>query len=561
MLTLLQVRDLAIVDSVDVELDAGLTALTGETGAGKSILVDALILALGGRASADMIRHGAERAEVTATFDVAGKALVEEWLAGQSLDADGEVILRRVVGKDGRSRCFVNGQALPAQAVRELGSLLVDIHGQQEFLSLMQRDAQRELLDRHGRLEGQLAELANAAAACRSLKAELERLGAAAQEREARLELLRYQVGELQALGLDLEEIAGLTLERDRLAHRGRLAEAAAAALGLCYEAEDANAHALASRGGAALRQAVQLDPELATPLQLLDEALISLKEAGVSLAGYLEGLEADPKRQDWVERRMAAIEELSRKHRVEPAELPTRQQELTRELDELENSGIRLAGLRKELEAAVGRYRQLAAKLGKGRQAAARKLSASVTASMAVLGMPGGKLSIEVKANPEAEPSATGDDEVTFLVTANPGQPLRPVAKVASGGELSRISLAVQVAAAHAGTSACMVFDEVDAGVGGAVAERVGRQLAELGARGQVLCVTHLAQVASQATCQVRVSKLTDGKNSRVSVTHLSEDERVEELARMLGGVEITRRAREHAREMLRAAEALRRA
>jgi DNA repair protein RecN (Recombination protein N) len=308
MLTLLQVRDLAIVDSVDVELGAGLTALTGETGAGKSILVDALILALGGRASADMIRHGAERAEVTATFDVAGNAPVEDWLADQSLEGDGEVILRRVVGGDGRSRCFVNGQALPAQAVRELGSLLVDIHGQQEFLSLMQRDAQRDLLDRHGRLEGQLAYVAGAAAACRTLRAELERLGAAALEREARLELLRYQVGELQALGLDPDEIAGLTVERDRLAHRGRLAEAGAAALGLCYEAEDANAHALASRAATALRQAAQLDPELTAPLQLLDEALIALKEAGGSLTGYLEGLEVDPNRQDLVERRMAAI-------------------------------------------------------------------------------------------------------------------------------------------------------------------------------------------------------------------------------------------------------------
>lgn len=561
MLTLLQVRDLAIVESVDVEFGSGLTALTGETGAGKSILVDALILALGGRASTDVIRQGAERAEVTATFDVDGQVSVEKWLASQSLDGNQEVILRRVIGKDGRSRCFVNGQALPAQVVRELGSLLVDIHGQQEFLSLMQRDAQRELLDRHGRLEGQLGEVANAAAECRSLKAELQRLSTAAQEREARLELLRYQVGELQALDLDPEEIGALTVERDRLAHRGRLAEAGAAALGLCYETEDANAHALTSRASGALRQAAQLDPELSTPIQLLDEALIALKEAGVCLAGYLEGLDVDPKRQDWVERRMAAIEELSRKHRVAPTELPQRQQELIRELDELENSGFRLAGLSKSLDAATSRYRQLAAKLGKGRVAAAKKLSASVTASMAVLGMPGGKLSIEVKADPQAEPSPTGDDEVTFLVTANPGQPLKPVARVASGGELSRISLAIQVAAAHAGASACMVFDEVDAGVGGAVAERVGRQLAELGARGQVLCVTHLAQVASQASHQVRVSKLTDGKNSRVSVAGLSEDERVEELARMLGGVEITRRAREHAREMLRDAEALRRA
>jgi DNA repair protein RecN (Recombination protein N) len=559
VLTHLQVRDFAIIDSVEVELQGGLTALTGETGAGKSILVDAVILALGGRATSDTIRHGAERAEITATFDVADNPAACAWLAEQSLEHDGEVILRRVVGSDGRSRLYVNGQTLPAQVVREMGALLIDIHGQQEFLSLVRRDAQRQLVDEHGELASLLAPVKAGAEEWRELSHEHGLLSAAAQERGSRLELLRYQVGELEALALEPGETEALEEERTRLANRGKLAEAAREALALAYDAEGADAHATASRAASQLRQAAQLDSRLAEPLRLLQDAAIAIKEAGGELAGYLDMLDVDPQRQDWVERRMAAMEELARKHRVPVAGLLAQLDSLTTELGQLENSEVVLSGLQRRLAEARTRYDEAAGQLSRARKKAAAALAGSVTGLMAVLGMPGGRFEIGVVPETGGDPAPGGVDRVEFLVSANPGQPVRPVAKVASGGELSRISLAVQVAAAHGSARTCMIFDEVDAGVGGAVAEMVGRQLAELGARGQVLCVTHLAQVASQADHQVRVAKLTDGRTSRMTVSELTEPERVEELARMLGGVEITRKTRDHAREMLKAAAAAR--
>ncbi len=559
MLVHLQVRDFAIIDSVEIELSAGLTALTGETGAGKSMLVDAVMLAVGGRAAADVVRHGAARAEIAATFDITGNAAARRWLEAQSLDPQDELVLRRVVGADGRSRCYVNGQTLPAQSVRELGEALVEIHGQQEFLLLTRRDAQRRLLDDFGGHAALLGPVREQAAAWRALDAERQSLADAAAERGSRLELLRYQVGELEALALGDGEAEALAEEQSRLANRGRLAEAARLALALAYEGDGGDAHALASRAASQLRQAAALDPRLAPPARLLEDAAIGLKEAGAELGAYLDALDVDPGRQDWVERRLAAIEDLARKHRVATVELAGQLASLSAELGRLEHCEVTLAGIERQLAERRAAYDRAAARLGAARRAAAAKLGGEVTGLMAVLGMPGGRLEIEVSADAPAAPSAEGDDQVDFLVAANPGQPPRPIGRVASGGELSRISLAVQVAAAQGADRNCMIFDEVDAGVGGAVAEMVGRQLATLGARGQVLCVTHLAQVASQADHQLRVSKLTDGRASRMTVAELGADERVEELARMLGGVELTRKAREHAREMLKAARSAR--
>lgn len=555
MLTHLQIRDFAIIDAVDLDLGAGLTALTGETGAGKSILVDAVMLAIGGRAGADVVRHGAERAEVTATFDPRGLEGVAGWLEAQSIDAEDELHLRRVVGQDGRSRAWVNGQLLPLGAVRDLGQHLIDIHGQQEFLSLTRRDAQRDLLDAHGRHAQLLEPVARLARAHRSLAQEVAALRAAAAERDSRLELLRYQVRELDALALKDGEVTELVEEHTRLANRSRLAEAAQAALGLTYEGEGQDAHALASRALAQVRAVSEVDARLKPVESLLGEALITLKEAGAALSGYLEGLEVDPRRQAYVENRIGSIDELARKHRLAPEALPGQFAALREELARLESADTTVAALDQQLAALRRDYDTAAAALGAKRRKAAADLSTQVTDLMKVLGMPGGRFVVELRPRDAAEPAVDGMDEIDFLVSANPGQPPKPVAKVASGGELSRISLAVQVAAAGGGDGRlCMIFDEVDAGVGGGVAERVGRQLRALGQRGQVLCVTHLAQVASQADHQVRVAKLTDGRTSRTSLAVLTTDERVEELARMLGGVELTNTAREHAREMLAA-------
>jgi DNA repair protein RecN (Recombination protein N) len=554
----LQIRDLAVIDAAELELSAGLTALTGETGAGKSIVVDAVMLALGGRASAEVLRHGAERAEVTATFEFGADPAVRRWLEEQSIeDEGGELVLRRVIGRDGRSRQYVNGQALPAQSVRALGELLIDIHGQQEFQSLVARDTQREIVDDHGvapRLTAAVAALAHEWRECESERA---RLAGEAGDRGARLELLRYQVGELEALGLVAGEAEALADERNRLANRGRLAEAAQGALAMLYEGDGADAHALGARAAGLLRHAGGLDGRLEPALRLVEESLINLREAGAELGTYLEGLEADPARQDQVERRLAAIEDLARKHRADAGSLPGKLAELRELLAGLERSESALGDLDSRLAGLRERYAAAAAGLSDARRAAARKLSVSVTGLMRQLGMPGGRFEIAVETNAAAEPQPAGADRIEFLVSANPGEPPKPVARVASGGELSRISLAVQVAAASRRARNCLIFDEVDAGIGGGVAEIVGRKLRELGERGQVLCVTHLAQVASQAHHQHRVAKLTDGRTSRTAVRLLAADERVEELARMLGGVEITRKAREHAREMLKAAGA----
>jgi len=552
----LQIRDLAVIDSAELELGEGLTALTGETGAGKSIVVDAVMLALGGRASADILRHGADRAEVTATFSAGSDPAVRRWLEEQSIDAeDGELVLRRVIGRDGRSRQYVNGQALPAQVVRALGALLVNIHGQHEFQSLVSHETQRDIVDDHG-LDPLLgSRVAALAAEWRNCEAERSALAAQARDRGARLELLRYQVGELEALGLEAGEPESLAEERSRLANRGRLAEAAQGALALLFEGDGGDAHALGARAASLLRAAAAIDARLDPALRHAEESLITLREAGAVLGAYLESLDADPARQEQVERRLAAIEDLARKHRLDAPSLPGHLDELRQQLEELERSESTLGGLDARLAAIRGRYAEAAAQLSDARRAAARKLAAAVTGLMRQLGMPGGRFEIAVKTDPDAEPRPTGSDSIEFLVSANPGEPPKPVARVASGGELSRISLAVQVAAARRLARGCLVFDEVDAGIGGGVAEIVGRKLRELGERGQVICVTHLAQVASQAHHQHRVAKLTDGRTSRTGVRKLGDDERVEELARMLGGVAITRKAREHAREMLKSA------
>jgi DNA repair protein RecN (Recombination protein N) len=555
VLTHIQIRDFAIIDTVELELDAGLTVLTGETGAGKSILVDALLVAAGGRAGAEVVRHGCDRAEVAATFSVDGNDEALAWLAEQAIEHDGECQLRRVISADGRSRAYVNGQAMPVQALRQLGELLVDVHGQMEYQSLVRRVAQRALLDRHGEHDELLTQTANAFKEMSALREERDRMAAAAQDREARLELLKYHLGELNALALQPNEIEELTSERKRLSQRGRLATGAREILALLREAEGINAEHTVARALNIARQLQELDAALTPATRLLDESLIGLREAVAAVEHYESSLDADPRRQEWVEQRLAEIEGLARKHRVEPTELLNVQAELSRELKVFEGLETSLQTIDERLAAARKAFEAACTKLSAARKRTAAALSERVTSLMQTLGMPGGQFSIAVQPLPDESANQHGADDIEFLVTANPGQPLRPLAKVASGGELSRISLAIQVAAAQNFGQPCLVFDEVDAGVGGAVAEIVGRQLRTLGERAQVLCVTHLPQVASQAHAHVRVTKLTDGKSTRTSLRVLTTEERIEEIARMLGGVDITSKAREHATEMLRAA------
>jgi DNA repair protein RecN (Recombination protein N) len=550
----IQIRDFAIIDAAELELASGLTVLTGETGAGKSILVDALLLAAGGRAGAEVVRHGADRAEVTATFTIANNPGARAWLAEQSIEHEDEsVILRRIVGADGRSRAYVNSQAMPVQALRQLGETLVDIHGQMEYQSLMKRAAQRELLDQSGDYRELLESVAAQHRAWSELREQRDRAAASAQDREARLELLRYHLAELKALDLKAGELEDLTAERQRLSQHGRLASGAREILQLLREAEDMNAEQAVSRALTVSRSLSELDARFVSIAKAIDESLIALREGIESAARYEADLEADPQRQEWVEQRLAAMEAVARKHRIEPAALGALQTELATEFQQLDTLEASLEQIEKQLAQLQKQFHAACTKLSAARVAAAGKLARRISELMQTLGMPGGIFEIAVRALAADTANAHGADEIEFLVSANPGQPPRPLAKVASGGELSRISLAIQVAAAQSDALPCLVFDEVDAGVGGGVAEIVGRQLRTLGDRAQVLCVTHLPQVASQAHAHVRVTKLTDGKTTRTALTVLSADDRVEEIARMLGGVSVTDKAREHAAEMLK--------
>ena len=555
MLTHLQIRDFAIIDAIELELRPGLTVLTGETGAGKSILVDALQLLAGGRAGAEVVRHGSERAEISGTFDL-GQAPRElkQWLEEQSLGGSEDLIIRRVVSSDGRSRGYLNGQSVPLQLLREAGNILIDIHGQHEFQSLMRTAAQRELLDGYGKHEALVGQVGIAHRVWVEILNRTLDLETRARDREAKLELLRYQVQELNALQLKEGEVHSLTEERARLANRGRLADGAQVALQQLFESDEGSAHASVSRALQSLRGLAAVDAKLAAVVPVLEEASIQITEAARSLEQYRESLDMDSARQDEVERRLSAIEELARKNRVSPDGLIERGAQLNKELEALERAELDLAVLRKDLASALESYRLQANQLSARRVTAGRALAKDITTRMQTLGMAGGRFQVDVSQDGYADPALHGLDQVDFKVTANPGQPLRALSKVASGGELSRLSLAVQVSCAARETR-CMVFDEVDSGIGGAIAEIVGKELRALGARGQVLCVTHLPQVASQGHHHLRVTKLTDGKTTRTALTDLTTGDRVEEIARMLGGVEVTAKAREHAKEMLKVA------
>jgi len=554
MLTHLQIRDFAIVEAVELELQRGFTALTGETGAGKSILVDALLLAVGGRADSGAVRHGAERAEVTASFAVADNTPALAWLAEQQVAHEGEVVLRRSVGADGRSRAYINGQSMPAQALRALGELLVDVHGQLEFQSLARRSYQRELLDGSGDLGAECAAMQTAFRRWRELDLERQDYEQRGRDRESRLDLLEHYVAELEALDPKADEPRQLAEERRRMAALGRLAEGTAQAESL-LAGEAGDVAATLGRTQGLIRQLAALDPALADTERLLDEAAIACREAVSGLRRYADALEADPARQEWLESRLAALESAARKHRCNVEQLPELRRQLGDELTSLRAGAVDRAELARRLAGAREARDQAARCLGEARRRAARVLDERVTALMQGLGMPGGVFATRVDPRAADEANEHGADDIEFLVSANPGQPPRSLARVASGGELSRISLALQVATLNATHLPCLVFDEVDAGVGGAVAEMVGRQLHALTASGQVLCVTHLPQVASQADHQVRVRKQTAGGRTTTSLEALGDDARVEELARMLGGAQITDRTRDHAREMLEAA------
>ncbi|MFZ1624568.1 MAG: DNA repair protein RecN [Gammaproteobacteria bacterium] len=553
MLRELHIRDLAVIESVAIEIGPGFTTLTGETGAGKSILIDALALALGERSDALAIRSGAERLEVSATFDTSDNQAANAWLLENELgEESSDCVLRRVVGSDGRSRAWINGRPVPVQTLRELGGRLVDICGQQDYQSLRHKNTQRDVLDNMGDTGSLRDEVREAWRSWKAAEQEYRELLTRERDRDSRRELLAFQLSELQALNPREGEYAAAELEHRALQHRTQIANALHTALGRAYDDDSGSAQAAVAAARQALIDVLSFDPGLAAALQMLSEADIQIREAADLIRQRIDTLDQDPARESELDDRLAALQEAARKHRITPDELPVLQARLSEELAQLSNYAESCARLEHIAAGKRSAVEILSAQLSTRRGKAGTQLAKAIMQNMATLGMAGGQFEVRLKPLPDAAIGPDGADDIEFLVSANPGQPPAPMSRVASGGELSRLNLAIQVVATAEHGAPTLIFDEVDAGVGGAVAEIVGRKLRELSRQRQVLCVTHLPQVAAQASQHFTVRKdVARGKTS-TSVQKLDAPARVEEIARMLGGLNITAQTRAHAQEML---------
>ncbi len=552
MLRTLSIRDFVIVESIELEFSSGFSVFTGETGAGKSILIDALQLALGGRGDASVVREGAAKADISADFTVEGAAAA--WLEQNEFAIDeGGALLRRVIDNAGRSKAYINGVAATATQLRDLGDMLVDIHGQHAHQSLLKTDAQRALLDNQAAFKdaGASADAQTVAAtykAWRALSRQREEFETNAKNVLIERERLEWQVAELEKLAVKPGEWAEIGNEHSRLSHAASLLEGAQDALAAISESDHPILSQLSSLN-IKLGKLVAVDAQLQSVLDCMEPARIQLQEAVYALNDYLDKVDLDPERLRQVEARLEALHSTARKFRVTPDELAQEHANLAERLAQLADASD-LEGLRKQEEKIEAQYRDAAARLSTTRAAAARLLGTQVTTAMQELNMTGG--SFVVGLNP-VEPTASGLEQVEFLVAGHAGVAPRPLAKVASGGELARIALAISVITSNATTTPTLIFDEVDSGIGGAVAEVVGRLLKRLGQERQVLCVTHLPQVASQANQHFQVAKgTTDGGKTVSHIDVLDNKARVEEVARMLGGVEITATTRKHARELL---------
>ena len=551
MLKNLLVSNFAIIDRVELDLDHGLTVVTGETGAGKSIIVGALGLLLGARGDQSLIRDGAERCEVAAQFEVGRLNEVLDWLESNELPAEeGQCHIRRVLKRGQSSRAFINGSPVPAAVLAELGSLLLDIHGQHENQRLMLEDHQRALLDGYGALDPHLRAVADAWSQLDALQRE-QRMLEQASDDEAQRQLLRYQVEELQAFNPGEQEIATLEQEHALLSRAGDLLSAAEQGETLIAGEDQGNISSMLAQAVRLLQSQVRHDERLSEPLELLESASSLIDDAHGALCRYRDSLELDPQRLHELDERLGQFHALARKHRVEPADLAGHLETLSQRLDRLDNADQRRLELDSAIEKARQGYAVEAQRLTQARQKAAEKLAGQVTAMISELGMAEGRLRIAV--DPDRKPSVSGVDRVVYQVQLNAGHGERPLARVASGGELARISLAIQVATQQVQARPTLIFDEVDTGISGAVAENVGRLLRRLGSKHQVLCVTHLPQVAAQANQHLRAEKQTgDDARTRSALSSLDAAARTEEVARMLGGATVTEKTRENARELL---------
>lgn len=567
MLNQISISNYAIVDHLNLDINPGMTAITGETGAGKSIMLDALGLALGGRADSDCVRDGADRADIQVCFDLQRIPVARQWLIEKEYDngpkserpnhAEGydqaaECILRRVITREGRSRGYINGIPVTLSELKSLGELLIDIHSQHAHQSLLKKSNHSELVDQFAGSLPLAREVAGVATAYRQTRDQLHSLLSDQQEREEKVQLLSYQLDELEQLDLQPGEVELLEQEHRQQSQAGATLAACHQVTEICTSDEGDN---LLQQLSSCLHRLSELQIEhsaINNSIDMLSSAQIQVEEAVGELNHFIDHFDADPARAREIEERLSAIFDLARKHRVQPEELLERQQRISEELEKVQCHDEQVAELEFSLEQLQKQHNQLAEKLSARRRTAARKLEKQVSEQIALLGMPKGKFCVELTEIPDRTVASQGFESIEFLVTTNPGQAPRPLGKVASGGELSRISLAIQVIIAQTASTPTLVFDEVDVGIGGGTAEIVGGMLREVGKSGQVLCVTHQPQVASQAHQHLHVSKKVSRKASSTRILELDGDHRVHEIARMLGGVELTAPTLSHAQEML---------
>jgi DNA repair protein RecN (Recombination protein N) len=552
MLVNLTIIGLAVVKTLDLDLDKGMSVLTGETGAGKSILFTALGLALGERADAGYVRPDCKRAEINLEFDLIDAPLAQQWLQDNDLDDNGECLIRRIISQDGRSKATINNRPVTLQTLQELSGKLVEIHGQHAHLTLLNSDEQRRLLDAYGQNQALLDELNSCYQAWQTTHKELAALQKAASDQTEREAMLTYQIDELQQLDMVNFNYAALTEEHDKLANLGEILQTGQSLVDALYENEQVSALTLLNHSISELTHITRYAPELNEVAQMLAEARIQTEEAALQLRRFLEAQEADPLRLNAIENQLGTIHQLSRKHHIAPEALPTQLAKLAQELDNLTHSSERIEALSDKAEQLSAQYRALAGQLSERRQEQGRKLQQQISTVIKELGMPHGEFLVSIHPQPSSTPKPNGLDKIEFLVASNPGLPAKPLAKVASGGELSRISLAIQVTTANDKTTPTMIFDEVDSGIGGGIAEIVGQKLRRLSANRQVLCVTHLPQVAAQAHQHLFVAKNQQTDLTSSTVRLLDTQERITEIARMLGGVHITANTLAHAEEML---------
>jgi len=551
MLLNLSIIDLAVVKSLNLDLEKGMSVLTGETGAGKSILLTALGLALGDRADSGYVRPDAKRAEINLDFDLTDAPLAKQWLEDNDLNDDQQCFIRRIVNQDGGSKAYINGRPVTLQSLKKLSSLLVEIHGQHAHLTLLDPEQQRYLLDNFANNQSLLNKVLQVFQSWKQTNSELNDLIKASTDQVEREELLRYQLDELQQLDLENYNYPALSEEHNKLANLEQILSEGQTQLDILYENEQQSVNQMLSHSLTTLTELALFSPELGEISEILNEAQIQVEEASQQLRRYLETQEADPQRLTWLENQIGIIQDISRKHQTSPDLLPELAINLEQQLNDITHSSERIEELSQHTQQLLNEYKELSSLLSENRSGNGKRLQTNISAMIKELGMPQGDFQVNVTYNNDETPKANGNDKIEFLVSANPGLPAKPLAKVASGGELSRISLAIQVTTSTDKTTPTMIFDEVDSGIGGGIAEIVGQKLRNLSNNRQILCVTHLPQVASQAHHHLYVKKdQTETTSSTVSL--LDNKERIEEVARMLGGVNITANTLAHAEEML---------